>query len=51
MTGDATVIRLQRERAQAEQLIRYNALNAAAIDRYNDLSRLLEVLDHRGGTR
>jgi hypothetical protein len=41
MTGDATVIRLQRERAKAEQLIRYNALNHDAIDRYNHLSYLL----------
>jgi hypothetical protein len=45
MTGDATVIRLRRERAVVERLIHVNALNHDAIDRFNELSRLLEVLD------
>jgi hypothetical protein len=43
MTGDATIIRLQRERAQVERLIRINALNWRAIDRYNHLSYLLSL--------
>lgn len=44
-TGDGWVIRLTRERQEAEQLIRYNARNHDAIDRYNELSRILAVLE------
>jgi len=50
MTGDAVTIRLRRERDRVEVLIRINALNWRAIDRFNHLSRLLAVLDpkHEG---
>lgn len=51
MTGDATNIRLRREQAATEQLIRYNALNTAAIDRYNQISKLLALYDPEGTTR
>jgi hypothetical protein len=43
VTGDATIIRLQRERAEVEQQIRYGNLTSA-IDRYNILSQLLARL-------
>ena len=49
-TGDGTIIRLRRERDQAEWLIRYNARNHDAIDRYNQLSRVLAILEG-GSTR
>ena len=47
MTGDATVIRLQRERVQVERLIRINALNWRAMDRYNELSDLIATLTRK----
>jgi hypothetical protein len=47
MTGDATTIRLQRERDQVERLIRINALNWRAIDRYNELSDLITTLTRK----
>lgn len=43
MTGDAMLIGWQRERAAMEWRIRRNATDAAAIDRYNALSRLIAV--------
>jgi DNA polymerase III subunit beta len=43
-TGDATTIRLRRERVEVERLIRVNALNNTAVDRYNQLSHLLRIL-------
>jgi hypothetical protein len=48
MTGDATTIRLQRERAAVEQLLRYNALNLDALDRYNALSSTLATIAPKG---
>ena len=48
MTGDSLPIRLRREQAATEQFIRYNALNTAAIDRYNQLSDLLALFDPEG---
>lgn len=41
-TGSSSTIRWRREQKELQRLIHINALNHAAIDRYNELSRLLE---------